>query len=341
MIGGFASSVKPFRPWPTGHQASDPFSSSSPGRFESTPSLVPSRDRHHRSYAPYPIPSTYGFNVFQSAMGLLKLVGSRQFDHRPFPFPLAKSSRRLVRSEVGTDTPHLPWIPANALYSYHPSRITTPPTDGQEIPGSPWMPADLASPFPYPSHPTPDWHSSPSMMETAQIPSIPNHPRVSPLPVLPVTQTDSAWQDANYPTVGTSTQSASSSPAHSPFRDTPTPADQSEGGSKGKKRSRGRYRKEDPADRYLRESMEDGNRLWTCMWIEPSHGTPNSPEAQNICGHQAPKSNARQHVKSRHLKLRYVNLFLPCRLSSSPVARSGLTHHYPRLESCLPTHPEI
>jgi len=169
------------------------------------------------------------------------------------------------------------------------------------------MPAD--GPFPYPSYPPmPDWPNSPPMAETVETPSIPNHPLVSSLPPLPVTQIDPAWQDVSL-AVGTNTQSNSSSPAHSSFRDTPTPADQSEGGSKGKKRSRGRYRKEDPADRYLREGMENGNRLWTCMWVEPSPDTPNSPEAQNICGHQAPKSNARQHVKSRHLKLRYVNVF--------------------------------
>jgi hypothetical protein len=193
--------------------------------------------------------------------------------------------------------------------SRHPSRPTTPFTDGQVLPGSSWTPADFGGLFRDPSlPPIPDWHHRPSTAETVQTPSIPNHPRVSPLPALPVTQTDSAWQDVNSPTVGTSTQSTSSSPAHSPLRDTPTPVDQSEGGSKGKKRSRGRYRKEDPADRYLRESMEDGNRLWTCMWIEPSHGTPGSPAAQNVCGHRAPKPNARQHVKSRHLKLRYVSL---------------------------------
>jgi len=177
---------------------------------------------------------------------------------------------------------HLSWTPAHVLFSHHPGGPATPLTDGQEIPGLSWMPADLSPPF------------------------IPNH--VSSLPALPVTLTDPPWQTVNHPTAGISTQSTSSSPAHSPFRDTPTPVNQSDGGSKGKKRSRGRYRKEDPADRYLRENMEDGNRLWTCMWVEPSHGTPDPPAAQNICGHQAPKSNARQHVKSRHLKLRYVNL---------------------------------
>ena len=215
---------------------------------------------------------------------------------------------------------HLSWILAHTSSSRHPSRPTTPLTDGQEIFGSSWTPPDFTGPFPYPSYPPlPDWHISPSMVETTQTPSVPNHPRVGSLPPLPVIQTDSAWEDVNYPTAGTNTQSTSSSPAHSPFRDTPTPVDQSESGSKGKKRSRGRYRKEDPADRYLRESMEDGNRLWTCMWVEPSHGTPNSPSAQNICGHQAPKSNARQHVKSRHLKLRYVNLFSSfCRFFRSP-----------------------
>ena len=171
------------------------------------------------------------------------------------------------------------------------------------------MPLDFAGPFPYSNYPPlHDWHNSPSMAETPRTPSIPA--RVSSLPPLPVIQMDPAWEDVNYPIAGTSTRSAASSPAHSPFRDTPTPIDQSEGGSKGKKRSRGRYRKEDPADRYLRESLEDGNRLWTCMWVEPSHGTPNPPAAQSVCGHQAPKSNARQHVKSRHLKLRYVNLFV-------------------------------
>lgn len=191
------------------------------------------------------------------------------------------------------------------LTSHSSSRPTTPSADGQEIPGSSWTPADLASPFPYPTHPPiPDRRHSPWMTERLLNSSIPSHSRVSSLPPLPVTQTDPAWPDINSPSIGTTTQSASSSPRHSPFRDTPTPADQSESGLKGRKRSRGRYRKEDPADRYLRESTEDGNRLWTCMWIEPSHGTPDSPAVQNVCGHQAPKSNARQHVKSRHLKLR-------------------------------------
>jgi hypothetical protein len=191
------------------------------------------------------------------------------------------------------------------LTSHHPSRPTTPLADSQEIPGSSWTPADFTNPFPYPTYPPiPDWHRSPSVAENLQMASIPGHSRVSSLPPLPVTQMDPAWQDTNSPSIGTTTQSASSSPRHSPYRDTPTPADRSESGSIGRKRSRGRYRKEDPADRYLRESTEDGNRLWTCMWIEPSHGTPNSPTAQNVCGHQAPKSNARQHVKSRHLKLR-------------------------------------
>lgn len=218
---------------------------------------------------------------------------------------------------------HPSWTLAHTSSSRHPSRPTTPLTDGQEIFGSPWTPPDFSVPFPYPNYPPlPDWHSSPSMVETAQTPSIPNHPHLSLLPSLPVTQTDSGWEDVNYPTARTNTQSTSSSPAHSPFRDTPTPADQSEGGSKGKKRPRGRYRKEDPADRYLREGMEDGNRLWTCMWVEPSHGPPNSPSAQNICGHQAPKSNARQHVKSRHLKLRYVNLFSSCRHFPGPTTET-------------------
>jgi len=192
----------------------------------------------------------------------------------------------------------------SSIQSHYPSRAATPSTDGREILGSSWTPTEFAGPFPYPSHSTSDWHNSPRAMETARIPSIPSPPHVNPLPVLPVTQTDPAWQDANYPTARPNTQSASSSPTHSPFLDAPIPTDQSEGGSKGKKRPRGRYRKEDPADRYLRESMEDGSRLWTCMWVEPSHGTPNPSAAQNICGHQAPKSNARQHVKSRHLKLR-------------------------------------
>ena len=220
------------------------------------------------------------------------------------------------------------------LSSHIPSRPSTPLPDGQEIPGPPWLPADLTSLFPYPSHlPMPEWHHSTSMTETLQTPSIPNHARVGSLPPLPVTQMDSSWQEANSPSVGTTTQSASSSPAHSPFRDTPTPADQPESGSKGRKRSRGRYRKEDPADRYLREGTEDGNRLWTCMWVEPSHGTPSSPQVQNICGHQAPKSNARQHVKSRHLKLRYVNQlyhflsFFSSRFPSPAVEKPALTRH--------------
>ena len=198
--------------------------------------------------------------------------------------------------------PHLSRIPAHVLFSHLPGGLATPLTDGQEISGSSWMPADLSPP------------------------SIPNH--VSSLPALPVTLTDPPWQTVNHPMAGISTQSTSSSPAHSPFRDTPTPVNQSDGGSKGKKRSRGRYRKEDPADRYLRENMEDGNRLWTCMWVEPSHGTPDPPAAQNICGHQAPKSNARQHVKSRHLKLRYVSS-LPPLLARSKSLNSravGLTY---------------
>ena len=191
---------------------------------------------------------------------------------------LPKGCPRRGRSDLS----YLFWTPVHLLFNHHSSGPATPLTDGQEIPGSSWMPADLSPP------------------------SIPYH--VSSLPALPVTLTDPPWQTVNRPTAGISTQSTSSSPAHSPFRDTPTPINQSDGGSKGKKRSRGRYRKEDPADRYLRENMEDGGRLWTCLWVEPSHGTPDPPAAQNICGHQAPKSNARQHVKSRHLKLRYVNL---------------------------------
>lgn len=317
-MDGFPSSIKLFRSWLPGHQADDPLSSSSSGRFDSTSSVAQSRGRHHRSYAPYPIPSTYGFNKSQSAIGPLSCIGSQQFDRRPFLFPLRKSSREVVYAEVGTDMTHLSWTLAHVSSSRHPSRPTTPLTDGQEITVSSWTPADFPGQFPYPSYPPlPDWQSSPSMAETAPTTSIPNHRRVSSLPPLLVTQTDPAWQDVSYPTARTATQSTSSSPAHSPFRDTPTPVDPSEGGSKGKKRPRGRYRKEDPADRYLRESTEDGNRLWTCMWVEPSHGTPNSPAAQNICGHQAPKSNARQHVKSRHLKLRYVNPSLPHRFFPS------------------------
>jgi len=203
------------------------------------------------------------------------------------------------------------------------------------------MPSDFVGPSPYPSYPPlPDWHNSPPTAGTVQSPSIPNHSRVSSLPPLPVTQMDPAWEELNYPMAGINTQSTSSSPAHSPFRDTPTPVDQPEGGSKGKKRSRGRYRKEDPADSYLRENTEDGNRLWTCMWVEPSHGTPNSPAAQNICGHQAPKSNARQHVKSRHLKLRYVKVSYTCLVvfvfsfSPDPTTET-LTHHYPRTSNSV------
>jgi len=253
--------------WLTGHQAGDPSDSNTSGHFDSPASLPPTRGHHHRSYAPYQIPST----------------------STTVP-PISRPQGRRGRLSA---------------QSHRPSRPTTPLADGQEIPGSSWTPADFASPFSYPSYPpTQDWRHSPSMAETLQSPSIPSHSRVSSLPPLPVTQMDPAWQDVNSPSIGTTTQSASSSPRHSPFRDTPTPADQSGSGSKGRKRSRGRYRKEDPADRHLRESTEGGNRLWTCMWIEPSHGTPNSPAAQNVCGHQAPKSNARQHVKSRHLKLR-------------------------------------
>ena len=297
MVGGFASSIKLFRSWLPGHQVSNPFGSSSSGSFDSTSSsLAPSRGRHHRLYAPYPIPSTYGFNTFQSAIGLLSCVDSQQFDHHPFLFPLRKPSRGVVYAEVGTITPHPSWISADVVSSHYPDSPTTALTDGQDIPGSSRTPADF------------DWRHPQSTMEAVQTPSIPNHPsRVSPLPVLPVTQTDPVRQDVNYPTVGTNVQSPSSSSAHSPFRDTPTPAGQSEGGPKGKKRSRGRYRKEDPADRYLRENKEEGNRLWTCMWVEPSPDTSDSPAVQNTCGHQAPKSNARQHVKSRHLKLRYVS----------------------------------
>lgn len=322
-MDGFPSSIKLFRFWPTGHQASDPFSSSSPGQFDSTSSLAPSRGRHHhRSYAPYPILSTYAFNKFQSAMGLLSCVGSQQFDRHPFLFPLRKSSREVIFAEVGINMSHLSWI----LAEIPPSRPITPLTDGQEIFGPSWTPLDFSDPFPYPSYPPlPDWHNPPPTVEAVQTPSIPSNPSVGLLPPLPVIQTEPVWEDANYSTTGTNAQSTSTSPAHSPFRDTPTPIDQSEGGSKGKKRSRGSYRKEDPADRYLRESVEDGNRLWTCMWVEPSHGTPNSPAAQNICGHQAPKSNARQHVKSRHLKLRYVKSFSSRRLFFFPLCSGPTT----------------
>ena len=243
------------------------------------------------------------FQHCSPAMVLINCMGFQQFDPCPFFFPFRKSPREAVYAEVAyaevsTDTSHLPWIPANVLPSPHPGRPATPLTDGQEIPGSSWTPLNVY------------WHHSPQMVEAAQTPSIPNCSQVSPLPILPVTQAGPPWPDVNHPTVGTSAQRPSSLPAHSPSRDTPTPVGQSDGGSKGKKRSRGRYRKEDPADRYLRENVEDGNRLWTCMWIEPSHGASNSPAAQNTCGHQAPKSNARQHVKSRHLKLRYVSLLL-------------------------------
>lgn len=291
-VDGFRELNQTLRSWPAGRNSSS-------GRFDSTSSsLGPSRGRHHRSYAPYPIPSTYGFNTFSSAMGLLSCMDCQQFDLHPFLFPFRKPSKEAVYPEVGTNALHLSWIPADVLSSHYPSIPTTPTTDGQEIPSSSRTPADF------------DWRHPPSTIDATQTPSIPTHPpRVNPLLGLPATQADPAWHSVSYSTGGSKIQSTSSSPAHSPFRDTPTPVGQSEGGPKGKKRPRGRYRKEDPADKYLREDKEEGNRLWTCMWVEPSPDTSNSPAAQNICGHQAPKSNARQHVKSRHLKLRYVNLF--------------------------------
>ena len=77
----FLGSIKLFRSWPSGHQAGDPFSSSSSsGQFDSTSSLAPSsrgHHHHHRSYVPYPISSTYGFNNFLSAMGALNCMSSQ------------------------------------------------------------------------------------------------------------------------------------------------------------------------------------------------------------------------------------------------------------------------
>jgi hypothetical protein len=111
---GFRSSIKLFRSWLAGHQAGNPSSSSSSGHFDSpSSSLVPSRGHHHRSYAPYPIPSTYGFNVFYPAMGLLSRMCSQQFDRHPFLFPPRKSWREVVYAEVWTDTLRLLRIPAH------------------------------------------------------------------------------------------------------------------------------------------------------------------------------------------------------------------------------------
>lgn len=332
MIEKFLGLIKLFRSWPLSSHAGDIFDNNSSGNPE-LPTPVPSWSHHHRSYAPYPSHSTYAPNILDSAMRLLSFMVFVQFNRHPSHFPLGRPPREIVYAEVGIDVT----LDSNSCTnstSPHPSRPTTPSADGQDIPGPSWTSADLASPFPYPSYPPlPDWHHSPPIVETLPNPSIPGHPGVSSLSHLPVTQMDPSWPDINSPSIGATTQSASSSPRHSPFRDTPTAADLSEGGSKGRKRSRGRYRKEDPADRYLRESTEDGNRLWTCMWTEPSHGTPNSPAAQNICGHQAPKSNARQHVKSRHLKLRCVNFF--CHIfyffSFSPTAETHASLSVPKI----------
>ena len=63
-----------------------------------------------------------------------------------------------------------------------------------------------------------------------------------------------------------------------------------------------RHGKEDPADRFLVETVIDGIRNWQCIWNKGI-----DERGRGIaCGHKASRSNARQHVKSRHLKLRYV-----------------------------------
>ena len=60
---GFSSSIELFRSWLTGHQAGDPLNSNTSSRLDSPASLYMSRSHHHRSYAPYPTPSTYASNL--------------------------------------------------------------------------------------------------------------------------------------------------------------------------------------------------------------------------------------------------------------------------------------
>lgn len=67
-------------------------------------------------------------------------------------------------------------------------------------------------------------------------------------------------------------------------------------------RIRSRNTKPDPADKFLAESIVDGVRIYRCTWSKPLGETGGGVP----CGHKASRSNARQHVKSRHLKLRYV-----------------------------------
>lgn len=66
-------------------------------------------------------------------------------------------------------------------------------------------------------------------------------------------------------------------------------------------RIRSRNTKADPADKFLVESIVDGVRIYRCNWSKPLGETGGGIP----CGHKASRSNARQHVKSRHLKLRY------------------------------------
>lgn len=100
-------SIQLFRSWLTGHRAGDPLNSNASDHFDSPASLPPSRSHHHRSYAPYPIPSTYAFNMVRTAMRLLSHTGSQQFNSYPFLFPLGRPPREAVYAEVCTDISHL------------------------------------------------------------------------------------------------------------------------------------------------------------------------------------------------------------------------------------------
>lgn len=104
----FSSSIELLRSWLTGHQAGDPPNDSdTSGHFDSTASLPTSRNRHHRSYAPYPIPSTYAFNTLRWAMRLLSYMDYQQLNRRPSLFPFRRPPREAVYAEVGTDMSHL------------------------------------------------------------------------------------------------------------------------------------------------------------------------------------------------------------------------------------------
>jgi hypothetical protein len=195
------------------------------------------------------------------------------------------------------------------------------------------MPPDFAGPFPYPSYPPlPDWHSSPSMVETAQTASIPNHPRLSPLPPLPITHSDSGWEDVNYPTGGTNTQSTSSSPAHSPFRDTPTPVDQPEVGRKEKSgREDATVRRTPRIGTYERawktgtaSGLACGSNLLT------ARQTPHRPRTFVDTRHRSRTPDSMSKVViSSYGTSNYSRLAIT---SSSPAQQPKLIHHYPYFE---------